>query len=220
MQTYKVVKVNKLKKNKKIKRKIVVSVLLAFVLLCFFYYFKIICPAVVALSEEKVRAVATQTISEVVGQVLSDDYVSYDDLVTISYSSENKVSQISTNSTKINLLVRKVTELVQSRFNELDETNINVNLGTFTGIPFLFGYGPVIKLNLVPVGTVNTSFDTNFVSAGINQTLHSLFFEVNASIGMVLPASTQTFQTKLDVLICESVIVGEIPSIYLQGQSS
>jgi len=216
VQTYKVVKVNKLKKNKKI----IVSVLFAFVLLCFFYYFKIICPAVVALSEEKVRAVATQTISEVVGQVLSDDNVSYDDLVTISYSSENKVSQISTNSTKINLLVRKVTELVQSRFDELDETSINVNLGTFTGIPFLFGYGPVIKLNLVPVGTVNTSFDTNFMSAGINQTLHSLYFEVNASIGMVLPASTQTFQTKLDVLICESVIVGEIPSIYLQGQSS
>ena len=128
------------------------------------------------------------------------------------------MSQISTNSTKINLLVRKVTELVQERFETLDETSINVNLGTFTGIPFLFGYGPEIKLNLIPVGAVNTSFDTNFVSAGINQTLHSLYFDVTASIGMVLPASTQTFQTTLDILICESVIVGEIPSIYLQGK--
>ena len=218
MQTYKVVKVNKIKTRKKIKKRAILCGLLAFIILCLVYYFQIICPAVVALSEEKVRAIATQTISEVVGDVLTDNNLSYDDLVTITYSSENKVSQISTNSTKINLLVRKVTELVQERFETLDETSINVNLGTFTGIPFLFGYGPKIKLNLIPVGAVNTSFDTNFVSAGINQTLHSLYFDVTASIGMVLPASTQTFQTTLDILICESVIVGEIPSIYLQGK--
>ena len=153
-----------------------------------------------------------------VGQVLTEGGYTYDELVEVTYSSENKVSQIATNSTQVNLLVREVTALVQERFDELDNTTISVNLGSFSGIPFLFGYGPQIQLNLVPVGTVQTSFDTKFLSAGINQTLHSLYFDVNAVLGLLLPGSTQNFQTNLQILICESVIVGEIPSIYLQGQ--
>lgn len=192
--------------------------MLVFLILALVYYFAVVCPAVVALSQEKIRSIATQTISEVVGEVLSSGGYSYDDLVEISYSSENKVSQISTNSTQVNLLVREVTAKVQERFDQLDNTQVAVKLGSFTGIPFLFGYGPNVTLNLVPVGTVQTTFETKFLSAGINQTLHSLYFDVNAILGLILPGSTQNFDTNLQVLICESVIVGEIPSIYLQGQ--
>ena len=217
VQTNKVVKVKK-KLNRKLKVKAVICALLVFFILCIVYYFAVVCPAVVALSQEKIRSIATQTISEVVGDVLSQGNYTYDDLVEVSYSSENKVSQISTNSTQVNLLVREVTAKVQEKFDQLDSACVNVNLGSFTGIPFLFGYGPEITLNLVPVGTVQTSFESKFVSAGINQTLHSLYFDVNAILGLILPGATQNFDTTLQVLICESVIVGEIPSIYLQGQ--
>lgn len=192
--------------------------MLVFLILALVYYFAVVCPAVVALSQEKIRSIATQTISEVVGEVLTNGNYTYDELVEVTYSSENKISQISTNSTQVNLLVREVTAKVQERFDQLDSAQVVVNLGSFTGIPFLFGYGPEITLNLVPIGTVQTNFETKFLSAGINQTLHSLYFDVNAILGLILPGSTQNFDTNLQVLICESVIVGEIPSIYLQGQ--
>lgn len=192
--------------------------MLVFLILTLVYYFAVVCPAVVALSQEKIRSIATQTISEVVGEVLTNGNYTYDELVEVTYSSENKISQISTNSTQVNLLVREVTAKVQERFDQLDSAQVVVNLGSFTGIPFLFGYGPEITLNLVPIGTVQTNFETKFLSAGINQTLHSLYFDVNAILGLILPGSTQNFDTNLQVLICESVIVGEIPSIYLQGQ--
>lgn len=217
MQAYKVVKVRR-RWKKKTKVKAVICALLVFLILTLVYYFAVVCPAVVALSQEKIRSIATQTISEVVGEVLTNGDYTYDDLVEVSYSSENKISQISTNSTQVNLLVREVTAKVQERFDQLDSAQVVVNLGSFTGIPFLFGYGPEITLNLVPIGTVQTNFETKFLSAGINQTLHSLYFDVNAILGLILPGSTQNFDTNLQVLICESVIVGEIPSIYLQGQ--
>lgn len=217
MQAYKVVKVRR-RWKKKTKVKAVICALLVFLILALVYYFAVVCPAVVALSQEKIRSIATQTISEVVGEVLTSGNYTYDELVEVTYSSENKISQISTNSTQVNLLVREVTAKVQERFDQLDSTQVVVNLGSFTGIPFLFGYGPEITLNLVPIGTVQTNFETKFLSAGINQTLHSLYFDVNAILGLILPGSTQNFDTNLQVLICESVIVGEIPSIYLQGQ--
>ncbi len=209
------------KKKKKLKKKtklrIALIVILSFIILCIFYYFKVVCPIVIRLSEEKIRSVATTAISEVVGDVMSNENFTYNDLVHITYSSANKIELIEVDTVQVNIVIRKITEGVQSKFNTLGQEGINIALGTFTGIPFLYGIGPDISVKLVPVGTVNTKVMSNFTSSGINQTLHRLYFTVSGTIGMILPAQTQNFVTELEVLICESVIVGEIPDVYLQG---
>lgn len=220
METYQAFKVKKNHKklSKKAKWRIVIAVLLALVVLCFFYYFKVICPIVVGLSEEKVRSIATASISTVVGDVMADENTSYDKIVHITRDANDKIELIEIDTVQVNLLIREVTRLVQEEFDKLGENGITISLGTFTGIPFLFGYGPDVNINLVPVGSVQTNVQSSFVSAGINQTLHRLYFVVSTIIGMVLPGMTQNFTTNLEVLLCESVIVGEIPEIYLQGQ--
>ena len=136
----------------------------------------------------------------------------------ISYSSQNDVELIEVDSVKVNLLMRDITNSVQHKFDEFSQKGISVALGTFTGIPFLYGVGPQITVQLVPVGAVKTALEGDFVSAGINQTLHSLNFVVSSTIGMVLPIKTESITTQLQVMICQSVIVGKIPNIYLQGQ--
>lgn len=207
-----------IKKKKLVKHKLrfVLFFFLIVIVLAFFYYLKIICPVVARLSEEKVRSVATNSISEVVGEVLSKENISYDDLVNIKYSSNNKVELIEIDSIKTNLLIREITKGVQTRFDNLGEEKIGVALGTFSGIPFLYGVGPNISLQLVPIGTVTTKFFSNFKSSGINQTLHQLYFSIKANIGLVMPTKTENFNTELDLIICESIIVGSIPSVYLQ----
>lgn len=209
------------KKRKKLSNKakirIVFAVFLVVLLLLIFYYFKIICPIIVNLSQEKVRSIATSTISEVVGEVMMQDNVEYDNLVKVTFASENKVEMIEIDTVEVNILIRQVTKLVQERFDNLGKEGLSISLGTFTGIPFLFGLGPNVDIELVPVGTVSTHVKSEFQTAGINQTLHRLNFIVNSNIGMVLPGMTQNFQTELEVLLCESIIVGDIPSVYLQG---
>ncbi len=217
MPDYVVSKKRKKGLSKKAKFRIVLIVILAIIILFCVYYFKVVCPIVVNLSQEKVRSVATSTISSVVGDVMSDENLTYNDLVQITYSSENKVELIEVDTVQVNLLIREITEKVQSNFNTLGSEGISITLGTFTGIPFLFGLGPDVSVKLVPVGTVNTKVESSFNEAGINQTIHRLYFVVSSIIGMVLPGMTQNFTTELEVLLCESIIVGEIPSVYLQG---
>lgn len=210
-----------IKKRKKIKGKtklrIALLVILSFIILCIFYYFKVVCPIVIRLSEEKIRSVATTAISETVGDVMSNENLTYNDLVHITYSSTNNIELIEVDTVEVNIVIRQITEGVQNKFDTLGKEGINIALGTFTGIPFLYGIGPDISVKLVPVGTINTKVTSNFISSGINQTLHRLYFTVTGTIGMILPAQTQNFVTELEVLICESVIVGEIPDVYLQG---
>ena len=188
--------------------------------LIFFYYIKIVCPIVVTLSEERIRSLSTRVMSEAVAEVLVEENVTYKELVDISYDAQNEIKSIETNSVKINIIIRQITELVQSRLDGLIVEGIDVAIGTFTGIPFLFGVGPKINMQLVPIGTINTKISSQFQSAGINQTLHKVYFDITANIGMVLPALSSNFVTNLDVILCESVIVGKVPDVYLQGALS
>lgn len=212
------VKTTKKRRKKGARLKIMCFCFLLVFIAILIYYLNVVCPVVVSLSKDKIHAVATSSISEVVGEVLTDKEISYNSLVKISYSANNEVEVIEIDSVQVNLLIRDVTARVQQRFDRMKGDGIGIALGTFTGIPFLYGLGPDISVQLVPVGMVKTRIVSQFNSAGINQTLHRLNFVVSANIGMVLPANTQNITTDLEVMICESVIVGKIPSVYLQGQ--
>ncbi len=214
--TYKYVKKKKAKKRFKTKFKIFLAIFCILIFGLIFYYFKVVSPIVCSLSEEKVRSLSTQVISRSVSLALYENGITYDELISISYNNNNEISLIQTNTVEVNKLVRRVTELVQLEMDGLGQEGIQIALGTFTGIPFLFGLGPLVSLKLVPIGTVNTKFNSQFQSAGINQTKHSLYFEISANIGMILPARTHNFVTSLDVAIAESIIVGKIPEIYLR----
>lgn len=210
-------KIKKKGMKTKTKFKIALCVILALFALFVFYYIKVICPIIVTLSEERIRSLSTRVMSDSVAEVLVSDNVTYDEIVKITYDGNNEIKAIETNSVKINIIIRKITEMVQSRLDGLIVEGIDVALGTFTGIPFLFGIGPLVPIQLVPIGTINTKITSNFVSAGINQTLHKIYFDITANIGMVLPALSSNFVTNLDVVLAESVIVGKVPEVYLNG---
>lgn len=205
--------------SRKAKTRLFICSFLALIVLGTVYYFKVITPIVVSLSEEKVRSLSTKVVSTSVGQVLTDNNITYDSLVNVEYNSNGEITLINTNSVEVNIMVRKVTEMVQVGMDNMGNHGVGIALGTLSGIPFLYGIGPMISVKLVPVGTVNTRFNSSFLSAGINQTLHRLYFIVSVNIGMVLPCLTKNMVTDLEVEICESVIVGKVPEIYLQGSA-
>lgn len=219
MQSYYRQRGIKKKKKWSVKTKFRVALFSIFLIFVLFsiYYFNVVCPIVVSLSQEKIRSVSTRIISESIGETIINQNISYDELVSISYSSENKIELIEVDSVKVNLLVREITKEVQRHFDNLSNEGIDIALGTFTGIPFLYGLGPDISVQLVPVGSISTKMNSSFMSAGINQTIHRLYFNVSASVGMVLPANTQNFETQMEVVLCESILVGDIPNVYLQG---
>ena len=70
-------------------------------------------------------------------------------------------------------------------------------------------------MRIVPVGSVNTEFSTEFESSGINQTRHKIFLRARASIQIVIPTDAQVAGVTVDVLVAESIIVGEVPGSFV-----
>ena len=97
------------------------------------------------------------------------------------------------------------------------DEGIAVPLGAFTGIEAWAGFGPEIHMEIIPVAEVACRFVSGFESAGINQTKHSVYLEVVCEMSVVMPAKTHRFSAISQVLISESILVGEVPNVYLQG---
>ena len=71
-----------------------------------------------------------------------------------------------------------------------------------------------MKIQISPIGNVETDLKTEFTSQGINQTLHQIYLDITCNVSILTPFNSTTEEIKNQILIAESIIVGEIPSSY------
>ena len=86
--------------------------------------------------------------------------------------------------------------------------------GSFTGLKILSVRGPRIKIRISSVGDVATDLRSEFVSQGINQTLHRVYLQVDTSVNILTPFDNIEKEISNQVLLMENAILGEIPSTY------
>lgn len=180
------------------------------------YFAKNISRAVFSYSESKVRALSVKAVNNAVSELVSNRNI-YDNLVNITTNVDGDITLIQANSIQINMLMKDLIKTSQLKLEKIGADGINIPIGTFTGLNLLNGKGPNINIGLIPIGDVACSFYSEFNSAGINQTLHRLYVTIDTNVSVILPFSTNIVNTTTDILICESVIVGEIPEVYLNS---
>ena len=87
--------------------------------------------------------------------------------------------------------------------------------GAALGLTLLAGSGPRIPISIVPVGSVQTDFETEFEACGINQTRHKVYLQLSASIRIVIPTGAKTTNVTANMLVAESIIVGKVPESFV-----
>ena len=140
--------------------------------------------------------------------------------MNIEEDANGDISLISVNTVVVNSLARRFYQVAQVYLDRMGDNGIDIAFGTFTGLPFLVGLGPKINIKLVQVGAMTSTFTSSFQSAGINQTNHSLYINLYASVSLLLPAYSSTVDSVTEFLVAESVIVGDIPDVYLGSNNT
>ena len=125
---------------------------------------------------------------------------------------------LTANSTKINYINKKVVISITDLLSNEIEKGFSVPLLAFSGIKLISGYGKRIKLKSLSIASVTSEFDNNFTSVGINQTLHSIYIKIQSEIKVGLDLSRETIKFQSSILISETVLVGKIPDVYLNGK--
>ena len=170
-------------------------------------------PVVFNYAGALIDAVAVQAVNNSVADVVNTE--TYSNLTDIRRDQNGTITSINADAVAMNLLAVKVSTYAQNYLASLGNEGIPVPLGTFSGLPFLVGHGWAVKLNFKLVGAVNCSFDSEFKTAGINQTEHKITLRSYAVVDVVLPFCTKRTKVFVDMLFADSIIVGEVPEFML-----
>ena len=201
-----------MRKCKIIKRHRLIKFLIALILVfgaILTYYYLRVAPLVTNIVIENTRMKVSEAIDDMTDRQLQN--TNYEDFVIVRYDNEGKMTFFQVNSINVDLFARKVTALIREEMSKFENDGINIPIGTVSGIPFLSDLGPEITLNILNLGVVDADFTSEFISAGVNQTIHRLYMKIIVNMKIILPGYSLSFDNSSTVIICESVIVGDVP---------
>lgn len=170
-------------------------------------------PTLKMLLDYKCRTAAERVISDAVFEKLNGEY-DLTELVTLKYDPNGNVAALTADQRKINSLRSLLSDAVNDGIDRLGGEYVGISAGTLTGISMLYGTGHTLNFRIEPKGNAETRLTSSFKSAGINQTIHSIILEVNAELSPMMPGFTETVDISYDILLSESVIVGNVPENY------
>lgn len=202
----------------KVKKRLLIFVLIVvFIITAILLYFnKVVNPIILSITESKVASLSTKAVNSAVSEVLVENNL-YEDLVTICTNDAGDVVMIQANSVLINKLSRDLARASQTKLDTIGAQGVSIPMGSFTGMPIFIGRGPEVRLKVMPIGAIQCSFLSEFVQAGINQTNHKIYVNLTATINVVLPVANKQIVSNTQLLICENIIVGKIPEVYLSS---
>lgn len=192
------------------------TLFIAAFIFCTVYFRSNIVPTVMGSAVAEVRAMCTDAVNMAVTTVVGGG-VAYDDLFEVERDNENNVEMIRANSPEINMIARQIANMAQANLDALGVQEIAIPAGTFTGLALLMGLGPEVTIGVLPIGSATCDFVSCLTAAGINQTLHKIYIDVEATINIVTPIDEPTIVVKAEVLVAENLIVGDVPKFYLGG---
>lgn len=200
-------------KKEKLKKKVIKFIIIISISI---YGFKTcldyIQPVYETLCNEKSKSVAT-IITNRQTTIYMNKY-QYDELFSIEKDNNGNITLIKANVTPINNMISDLTESIQHEFDNVGTQTIEITLGSFMGNSLLAGIGSKIPINVDMTGTVDTEVKSEFISKGINQTLHRIYVVFDCKMSVVTPMKNYTQNIINQFIVAENVIVGNIPDSY------
>lgn len=200
-------------------RKIPIILLLVLALLCLFLaavaVFLKDLSSQIAVSDAS--DIVTVQINNAIMDIMAEQDYTGDYFVNFEKAETGQVSAISSNMARINALSAKILHRVVGA-TENRTIEIGIPAGNLTGISLLMGRGPSIPVQIVVLTSSRVEFNNSIVTAGINQTKHQINLEVIVDIDILVPWGTESAEVVTEVLIADTIVVGQVPDTYLNVQ--
>ncbi len=176
------------------------------------YFFNNLTPMITVACESRAKALGVQITEETVNEFIKN--VEYESLMHITYNEQGKIIAINANIIELNKLSSEISYKIQEKLNNLDKVSVKIPIGRMMGLNVFSGYGPDVDIKLMPMGNIETRFDTEFASEGINQTKHTIYMNIQSIITVVAPFIGGSVKCNSTVTIAETIIIGDIPETY------
>ena len=161
----------------------------------------------------------TMRVNKAISQIMSEGNYDADYFVTFEKGENGEVTAISCNMARINALSAEILDRVVGATENYTAT-VEIPLGNLSGLSLLMGRGPKVPVEIVTLTSSRVEFKNNIVTAGINQTKHQITLGIRVDVDILVPWGSESTQVLTEVLIADTVIVGQVPGTYLDIQGS
>lgn len=174
-------------------------------------YFRVL-TGTMALSDATDRI--TSAVSEIVEEKMREPALDYGYFVTFEKDQNGQIAAIVTDMVRVNILS---SELLKAIVHASDQgaLNLSIPLGNLLGSGLLLGKGPDVPVEVTMLTSSYVDFRNELVAAGINQTKHQLLLEIVVDVDVLLPWEILSTRVVTEVLVSETVIIGDVPDTYL-----
>ncbi len=197
-------------KNKNAKKIFSIFIVVIVATFTFYSLFQSINPIFEGLCVEKAREIGTYIMNNASNKILNN--IEYNNIVQIEENGGNRI--LKTDVVVINKIASDIALEAEKQFDEIEKETIKIPIGALTGIKLLSGAGPSINIKVIPAGNILTEIKNEFESTGINQTVYRIYLELTCKVSIVTQYKTIEDKVVNQVLLVESVIVGEVPQSY------
>ena len=196
-------------------RRFVVSLLI--VLVVVFFAFRSKYGSVIRnLAETQVRNSTSDLINDAIDRQIENGDIQYDRIVYFEKDLNGKITALKTNMSEVNRLKTSILNTINDEILALDTADVGIPIGSLFLPEFLSGKGPCIPVQIISIRNSEAAFSSNFREAGINQTLQQLVMDISVDITVLVLGQTDSFTVNSQVVVAETIIVGDVPDTFLQ----
>ncbi|SHI64520.1 sporulation protein YunB [Clostridium amylolyticum] len=205
-------KYNKYKKKSKFKTEVFFVLSILFLLFSIFIYAfdRIVMPTVIIVAESEIKAKVSEIISANALLIYKEGF-NYDELVKIEKDVDGYITMVRTDTLKMNNLASSVALKSQKDISNIGNMGIKFPIGYITKNNIMSYWGPKITIKMEPIGHTKTSYDSKFETAGINQTRHKIYLNMESKVRIIIPLQSREVELKTEIPIVETIIVGKVP---------
>lgn len=197
-----------------------VLVLLVLAVLGFVGFRSRFSPVIQSLANTQMKNTTSDIINDAIARQIAQGDVRYDRIVYFEKDVDGKITALKTNISEVNRLKTDILNLINDEIMALDTSDLGVPLGSIFLPEFFSGKGPQIPVQILSIRNSDAAFFSEFTQAGINQTLQRLLMEVIVDVTILVAGQTQSYTVSTQVVVAETIIVGQVPDTYFQTGGS
>lgn len=172
-------------------------------------------PVLAAAARYQVRSQVTAAVEQWAARDLQERGVDYSDFVTITRNEAGEIVSLSADMARLNLLRAELSAHLLERLED-SQLELTVPVGSLLPLEPTWARGPELHLRALALGTASAEFESEFTSAGINQTRHRLWLELSVPVTVLLPGGGEELTVDSRLCVAETVIVGQVPQTWFQ----
>ena len=156
-------------------------------------------------------------VNAIVQDVMGDPAFAGTPLVDLERDANGAVTAIAANAAAINALSAEVLSRAVEA-TEQEAIRIQIPVMNLLGSALFMNRGPSVAVDVTMLSSSTASFRSELSSAGINQTRHQIFLELDVQLSFLMPWRGMETDVQTEILVSETVIVGQVPGSYMNWE--